>query len=126
MSVPEFRPDVRLHRPEAPRGRRTGRRSPRLWVCLVALGISLPGGVQAQAHRVFANLAAVLEASGSALDRVVKTTVFVKDIADFAAVNEVYAEAFGDHRPARSLVQAAALPLGALVEIEAVAVVSGP
>jgi len=84
-------------------------------------GGMVEGGVEAEARRTLANLKAVLEAAGSDLHRVVKTTVFVVDIADFAAVNAVYAEAFGDHRPARSLVQAAALPLGARVEMEAVA-----
>jgi 2-iminobutanoate/2-iminopropanoate deaminase len=65
----------------------------------------------------------VLEAAGSGLDRVVKTTIYLADIADFQAVNGVYAAAFGDHRPARSTVQAGALPLGARVEIDAVALV---
>ena len=74
-----------------------------------------------QARRVLVNLAAVLEAGGASLQTVVKTTIFLDDMADFAAVNEVYAEAFGDHRPARATVEAAALPKGALVEIEAIA-----
>ena len=79
------------------------------------------GGVEAQTRQVMANLAAVLERAGTGLDRVVKTTVFLADMADFQQVNAVYAEAFGDHRPARSTVQAAGLPLGARVEIEVVA-----
>lgn len=74
-----------------------------------------------QTEQVLSNLAAVLQAGGSGLDRVVKTTVFLADMGDFAAMNEVYARHFGDHRPARSAVEAAALPKGALVEIEAVA-----
>lgn len=77
-------------------------------------------GVEAQTRQVFANLAAVLEA-GSSLGQVVKTTVFLADMADFQVMNGVYAEAMGEHRPARSTVEAAALPLGARVEIEAVA-----
>ena len=68
------------------------------------------------------NIRAILEAGGSGLVQVVKTTVFLVDMADFAAMNEVYARAFGDHRPARSTVAVAALPRGARVEIEAVAV----
>jgi 2-iminobutanoate/2-iminopropanoate deaminase len=79
------------------------------------------GGVAEQTARVMANLKAVLEAAGTGFDRVVKTTVFLADMKDFPAMNAVYAAAFGDHRPARSTVQAAALPLGARVEIEAVA-----
>ncbi|MGQ0612257.1 MAG: Rid family detoxifying hydrolase [Planctomycetaceae bacterium] len=75
----------------------------------------------AQARRALANLAAVLAAGGASLATVVKTTVFLADLADFQAVNAVYAEAFGTHRPARSTVQAAGLPRGALVEIEAIA-----
>jgi len=86
-----------------------------------ATGKLVPGGVEAEARQALRNLAAVLEAGGSGLARVVKTTVFVADMADFQRVNAIYAEAFGDHRPARSTVQAAALPLGARVELEAVA-----
>ena len=69
------------------------------------------------------NIVAVLEAAGSGLDRVVKTTVYLADIQDWPAVNEVYAGAFGGHRPARSAIQAGALPLGARVEIDVVATV---
>jgi 2-iminobutanoate/2-iminopropanoate deaminase len=76
-------------------------------------------GVEAQARQVLANIAAVLGDCGAALTDVAKTTVFITDIGDFATVNAVYAEAFGDHRPARSTVQVAGLPGGALVEIEA-------
>jgi 2-iminobutanoate/2-iminopropanoate deaminase len=74
-----------------------------------------------QTEQVLRNLAAVLAASGSSLGRVVKTTVYLADMADFAAMNEVYAQHFGDHRPARSTVQAAGLPKRALVEIDAIA-----
>ncbi len=83
------------------------------------------GDAAAQAERVLQNLSAVLEAAGASLGTVVKTTVFLADMDDFAAVNEVYARFFGDHAPARSTVQAARLPRDARVEIEAVAVVTG-
>ena len=79
----------------------------------------VPGDATAQAQQVVANIAAVLADCGAALTDVAKTTVFVTDLGDFVAVNEVYAAAFGDHRPARSTIQVAALPAGAKVEIEA-------
>jgi 2-iminobutanoate/2-iminopropanoate deaminase len=81
------------------------------------------GDVGAQTERVFANLSAVLEAAESGLDRVVKATVFLADMADFAAMNEVYARAFGAHRPARSTVAVRTLPKDARVEIDLVALV---
>jgi len=80
-------------------------------------------GVEAQTRHTIENLSAILQAAGSSLSQVVKTTVFLQDIADFHTMNRVYAEFFDDHPPARSTVQVAALPLGALVEIEAVAIV---
>jgi 2-iminobutanoate/2-iminopropanoate deaminase len=86
-----------------------------------ASGTLVPGGVEAQTQRAMQNLGAVLEAAGSSFDRVVKTTVFITDLADFATVNEVYATFFRDLPPARSTVQVAGLPADALVEIEAVA-----
>jgi 2-iminobutanoate/2-iminopropanoate deaminase len=80
------------------------------------------GDIKEQTRRVLDNLAAVLEAAGSSLDRVTKTTVFLEDISEFAAMNEVYAERFGAHRPARSTVQVAKLPgTGGRVEIECIA-----
>lgn len=79
------------------------------------------GGIQEQTERVFSNIAAVLAASGSSLQQVVKTTVFLADMNDFTAMNEIYARYFGDHRPARSTVQAARLPRDVRVEIEVVA-----
>ena len=79
----------------------------------------LVDGVEAQARQVLANITAVLSDCGASLRNVAKTTVFITDTADFATVNAIYAEAFGDHRPARSTIQAAALPANALVEIEA-------
>jgi 2-iminobutanoate/2-iminopropanoate deaminase len=75
-----------------------------------------------QTEQVLRNLTAVLAASGSSLGQVVKTTVYLADMADFAAMNEVYARHFGGHRPARSTVQAAGLPKGARVEIDAIAI----
>lgn len=78
-------------------------------------------GITEQTEQVLANLRAILEAAGSGLDRLVKTTVFLKDLADFAAMNEVYKKHVGEAPPARSTVQVAAIPAGALVEIEAVA-----
>jgi len=79
--------------------------------------------VAEQTERVMQNLRAVLTEAGSSLDKVVKTLVFLADMNDFAAMNEVYARHFGDHKPARSTVQAAKLPKNALVEIEVVAVI---
>jgi 2-iminobutanoate/2-iminopropanoate deaminase len=75
-----------------------------------------------QTEQVLRNLAAVLEAAGSGLQNVVKTTVYLADLADFAAMNEVYARHFGSHKPARATVQAARLPKDARVEIDVVAV----
>jgi len=83
-----------------------------------ATGGFVEGGVEAQARQVLANIAAVLGDCGAAMSDVAKATVFVTDIAQFGVVNAVYAEAFGDHKPARSTVQVAALPGGAEVEIE--------
>jgi 2-iminobutanoate/2-iminopropanoate deaminase len=79
------------------------------------------GSVTDQTHRVFKSLRAVLEAAGASLDRVVKTTVFLKSMGDFAEMNAVYAEHFGAHRPARATVAAAGLPKDVDVEIEAIA-----
>lgn len=81
----------------------------------------VPGDIAAQTERSLLNLRAILEAAGAGMDTVVKTTVFLQDMGDFAAMNEVYARHFGDHRPARAAVQAAALPKGVDVEIECVA-----
>ena len=78
--------------------------------------------VAEQTDQVLKNITAVLAASGSSLGQVVKTTVFLADMADFAAMNEVYAKHFGGHRPARSTVQAGGLPKGARVEIDAIAI----
>lgn len=87
-----------------------------------ATGQFVGGDVAAQTARVLDNVAAVLEAAGARLDSVVKTTVFLKSMDDFAAMNAVYAERFGEHRPARSTVEVARLPRDAAVEIEVIAV----
>jgi 2-iminobutanoate/2-iminopropanoate deaminase len=79
------------------------------------------GSIQRQTEQVFANLRAILEAAGSGLDRLVKTTVFLQNLDDFKGMNEVYARHVGDRPPARSTVEVARLPSGALVEIEAIA-----
>ena len=81
------------------------------------------GPIEAQTEQVLKNLTAVLVAASTGWDRVVKTTVFLTDLADFAAFNAVYEKALGDAKPARSTVQVAALPRGAKVEIELIAVV---
>jgi 2-iminobutanoate/2-iminopropanoate deaminase len=88
-----------------------------------ATGRMLAGDVQAQTSRVIENLRAVLEAAGASLDGVVRTTVYLADLADFPRMNEVYEQAFtSTPRPARTTIQAGALPLGAAVEIDAIAV----
>lgn len=81
------------------------------------------GGVEAQARQALTNLKHVIEAAGSGMDRVVKTTVFLTDMANFAAMNAVYAEFFPENPPARSAIAVAGLPKGGLVEIEAIALV---
>ena len=86
-------------------------------------GQVIAGNVGAQTERVMANLAAVLETVGAKWTDVVKTTVFLHDMADFPVVNEIYGRALGDARPARSTVQVSALPRGVLVEIDAVVAV---
>jgi len=86
-------------------------------------GNFVAGGIVEQTRQVLENLKAVLDAGGSSLDRVVKATVFLKFMADFAAMNEVYAEYLGAAKPARSTVAVAELPRGALIEIDLVATV---
>jgi 2-iminobutanoate/2-iminopropanoate deaminase len=83
----------------------------------------LAGDIKAQTQQVFANLRAILEEAGSSLDRLVKTTVFLQNLDDFAGMNEIYASHVGSTPPARSTVEVAKLPSGALVEIEAIALV---
>ena len=96
--------------------------------CSGQLGIDpavgkLPEGVEAQAHRSMKNLGAVQEEAGSDFSKVVKTTIFLADMDDFAKVNEIYKSYFGETYPARSCVQVAKLPLGGLVEVECIAYV---
>lgn len=85
----------------------------------------LQEGLEAQTRQILANLAAVLHAAGASMADVVKTTIFLVDIGQFATVNAIYSTAFPSPPPARSTVQVAALPLGGLVEIEAIALVGG-
>ena len=84
-------------------------------------GDHLPDGMHDQAKQALTNLKALLEENGASLDKVVKTTVFLTEIAAYAHMNEIYAEFFGDHKPARSAVAVHQLPKAALIEIEAVA-----
>ena len=85
-----------------------------------ATGEMVAGDFRRQAEQVMKNLRAVLESAGAGFSNVVKTTIYVTDLANFATLNEVYGQAMGDHRPARSTVQVAALPKGAEVEIDLV------
>lgn len=87
-------------------------------------GAIVDGGIQAQTRTALTNLKSVLESAGSSLEQVVKTTVFLTDMAQFAEMNAVYAEFFTSDHPARSAIQVAALPKGGIVEIEAIAVLS--
>ena len=84
---------------------------------------AISGSIEEQTEQIFANLGAILTEAGSGLDRLVKTTVFLQNLDDFAGMNEVYARHVGDRPPARSTVEVAKLPSGALVEIEAIALV---
>ncbi|MBY6038530.1 RidA family protein [Fictibacillus nanhaiensis] len=87
-------------------------------------GVMIDGDVKDQTHQVFRNLQAVLQEAGSSLDQVIKATVFIKDMNEFADINEVYAQYFADHKPARSCVEVARLPKDAKVEIEVIALTS--
>ncbi|HKU57488.1 MAG TPA: Rid family detoxifying hydrolase [Gaiellaceae bacterium] len=82
---------------------------------------AISGGIEEQTEQIFANLKAILEEAGTGLERLVKTTVFLQNLGDFQAMNGVYAKHVGERPPARSTVEVAQLPSGALVEIEAVA-----
>ncbi|MDR2905123.1 MAG: Rid family detoxifying hydrolase [Helicobacteraceae bacterium] len=92
-------------------------------IALTPAGEFAAGGVEDQARQVFANIAAVLDASGSGVGKIVKTTLFLVNIADFEAVNALYAEFLGDHKPARSTVAVKELPRNALIEMECVALI---
>lgn len=89
---------------------------------LTADGQIVLGGIEEQTHQVFRNLQAILKEAGATLQDVVKATVFIKDMNQFAAVNEIYASYFGEHKPARSTVEVARLPKDVLVEIELFAI----
>ena len=89
----------------------------------IADGAIVEGGLEAELRQVFVNLRSVLSSANASLADDVKTTVFLVDMDDYATMNEIYMEEFGDHRPARSAVAVAKLPLGAQVEIEAIATV---
>lgn len=86
-----------------------------------ATGNLVEGTFEDQVHRVFRNLEAVLHQAGSSFDRVLKATVYVTDLANFAALNAIYAEYFGSHKPARTTIQASGLPRGGMVEIDLIA-----
>ena len=90
---------------------------------LKADGTLIDGAIEDQTHQVFQNVKAVLEAAGSSLENVVKTTVYIKDMNQFSAINEIYGEYFNAHKPARSCVEVARLPKDALIEIEVIALV---
>jgi len=92
-------------------------------IALKPSGEMVEGDIKAQCAQVLSNLKAVLEAAGSSLDKVIKTTIFLDNMDDFGAVNELYAEAFGSHKPARSTVAVKTLPKNALVEIDVIALV---
>ena len=89
-----------------------------------ATGKLVEGGIEEQTRQALRNISAVLEAAGSSLDRVAKTTVFLRDMGDFKALNQVYGEFFASEPPARSTVEVSDLALGALVEIDAIAIIN--
>lgn len=93
-------------------------------IALTPDGVMLENDIAIQTKQVLQNLTAVLQEAGSDLNQVVKTTIFLASMDDFAAVNEIYAEAFGEHKPARSTVAVKTLPKNALVEIDAIAIVN--
>lgn len=92
-------------------------------IALTPEGEMVHGDVSDQCTQVISNLKAVLEAAGSSFDKVIKTTIFLADMDDFAAVNTIYGEAFGNHKPSRSTVAVKTLPKNALVEIDAIALI---
>ena len=92
-------------------------------IALTPEGIMLENDVVVQTKQVLKNLQAVLQEAGSSMSQVIKTTIFLDSMDDFAVVNEIYAEAFGDHKPARATVAVKTLPKNVLVEIDAVALV---
>jgi len=93
-------------------------------IALTPEGTFVEGGIEAQTKQVLENLDAVLKAGGATAEQIVKTTIFLANMDDFAAVNALYGTFFGDHKPARSTVAVKTLPKNALVEIEAIALIS--
>lgn len=89
----------------------------------ISEGVLVDGGLEPELRQVFINLRSVLNTAGATLSDIVKTTVFLADMNDYAAMNAIYMEEFGDHRPARSAVAVKELPIGARIEIEAIATV---
>jgi 2-iminobutanoate/2-iminopropanoate deaminase len=87
-------------------------------------GIMVAGGIEEQTHQVFKNMIAVLEAANASLHTVVKTTLYIKDMSDFPIINEIYAQYFHAHKPARSCVEVARLPKDALIEMEVIALIN--
>lgn len=92
-------------------------------IALTPEGKLVDGGIVEQTHQVFRNLQSVLEAAGASFETVVKTTVFIKNMDDFATINEIYGQYFPNHKPARSCVEVARLPKDVLLEIEVIALV---
>jgi len=90
---------------------------------LTAQGVLVEGGIEEQTHQVFSNLRAVLAEAGTSFDKVIKATVFIKDMNQFAQINAIYESYFGNHKPARSCVEVARLPKDILVEIELIAAI---
>jgi 2-iminobutanoate/2-iminopropanoate deaminase len=90
---------------------------------LTSEGQLVTGDIKDQTHQVFKNLQALLETAGASFETVIKATVFIKNMDDFAAINEVYGQYFNSHKPARSCVEVAKLPKDALIEIEVIALV---
>ncbi|NPA03516.1 MAG: RidA family protein [Epsilonproteobacteria bacterium] len=95
-------------------------------IALTPSGEMIKNDIKAQTQQVLRNLQAVLEAGNSSLEKVIKTTIFLKNIEDFEVVNEIYEEFFKNHKPARSTVEVSRLPKDALIEIEAIALTSNP
>jgi len=93
-------------------------------IALTPDGVMLENDVSIQTKQVLENLSAVLQEAGSSLDKVIKTTIFIANMDDFALINEIYEKAFGSHKPARSTVAVKTLPKNALVEIDAIALIS--
>ena len=125
MTLPIISADQRLAEPRGIKGAIFGKsgigKTSLLWTLDPASGVLVEGDVKVQTHRVFRNLAGILEAAGSSLDRVVRATVYLADMNDFAAMNDVYGIYFSAPAPARSTIQAARLPRDARVEIDVIA-----